>query len=226
MNIIVSGASQGIGRDTVISLANSGHHVLAIARSKERLMQLKEQYPLVETLSLDLSKERPYAPLVEKLKEWGRVDGLINNAGQLINLPFMQTSPQQFIEQYQGNVITVVNLVQTCFPFLGKGSHVVNISSMGGVQGSSKFAGLSAYSASKGALTILTECMAEEFKERGISVNALALGAVQTEMLQKAFPSYSAPITSREMAAFIADFVLTKGKYFNGKVLPVALGNP
>jgi NAD(P)-dependent dehydrogenase (short-subunit alcohol dehydrogenase family) len=106
------------------------------------------------------------------------------------------------------------------------GSHIVNISSMGGFQGSSKYKGLSYYSASKSALACLTECLANEFSEYGISVNCLALGSVKTEMLDKAFPGYKAPVDAKEMAEFISDFALTGHKFFNGKILPVAVTNP
>jgi len=106
------------------------------------------------------------------------------------------------------------------------GSHIVNISSMGGFQGSAKYAGLSYYSASKAALACLTECLANEFKEYGISMNCLALGSVQTEMFEEAFPGYKAPVDVKQMAEFISGFALTGHKFFNGKILPVAVGNP
>ena len=97
---------------------------------------------------------------------------------------------------------------------------------MGGIQGSLKFAGLSAYSSSKGAVITLSELLAEEYKERGISFNVLALGAVQTEMLAEAFPGYQANISATEMANYLFDFTLTGNKYFNGKVLQVTTSNP
>jgi NAD(P)-dependent dehydrogenase (short-subunit alcohol dehydrogenase family) len=109
---------------------------------------------------------------------------------------------------------------------MDKGSHIVNIASMGGFQGSSKYPGLSCYSASKAALACLTECLAGEFTESGIKVNCLALGSVQTEMLEEAFPGYKAPVDAQEMAEFIADFALKGHKFFNGKILPVAVNNP
>jgi NAD(P)-dependent dehydrogenase (short-subunit alcohol dehydrogenase family) len=111
-------------------------------------------------------------------------------------------------------------------PFLQKGSHVVTISSMGGIQGSMKFPGLAAYSSSKGAVITLSELLAEEYKEQGITFNVLALGAVQTEMLAEAFPGYQAPISAAEMAEYIVDFTLTGNKYYNGKVLEVSSSNP
>jgi NAD(P)-dependent dehydrogenase (short-subunit alcohol dehydrogenase family) len=105
-------------------------------------------------------------------------------------------------------------------------SHVVTISSMGGVQGSMKFPGLAAYSSSKGAVITLTELLAEEYKEQGIAFNALALGAVQTEMLAEAFPDYKAPTTAEEMAGYIANFTLTGNQFYNGKVLQVSASTP
>jgi len=111
-------------------------------------------------------------------------------------------------------------------PYLPKGSHVVTISSMGGVQGTMKFAGLSAYSSSKGAVITLSELLSEEYKDRGIAFNVLALGSVQTEMLAEAFPGYQAPVSAAEMATYIFDFTLTGHKFYNGKVLPVSSTTP
>jgi len=97
---------------------------------------------------------------------------------------------------------------------------------MGGVQGSAKFPGLAAYSSSKGALITLTELLAEEFKQTGPSFNVLALGAVQTEMLEEAFPGYKAPLTAVQMAQYIIDFSLTGNTFYNGKVLEVSSSTP
>ncbi len=97
---------------------------------------------------------------------------------------------------------------------------------MGGIQGSLKFAGLSAYSSSKGAVITLMELLAEEYKERGVQFNALALGAVQTEMLKEAFPDYEAPTSAKDMAKYIADFALNGNSIFNGKVLQVSNSTP
>jgi 3-oxoacyl-[acyl-carrier protein] reductase len=97
---------------------------------------------------------------------------------------------------------------------------------MGGIQGSAKFPGLSAYSSSKGAVLTLTELLAEEFKETGPSFNALALGAVQTEMLEEAFPGYKAPVSAIEMAEYVMNFALNGQKLYNGKILQVSSSTP
>ena len=117
-------------------------------------------------------------------------------------------------------------MIQALLTLFPKQSHILTISSMGGLQGSAKFSGLSLYSASKGALAVLTECLAEELSEQEIKCNCLALGAVQTEMLSKAFPGYTAPLNPEEMAEFIVEFALHGHRYFNGKILPVSLTTP
>jgi NAD(P)-dependent dehydrogenase (short-subunit alcohol dehydrogenase family) len=104
--------------------------------------------------------------------------------------------------------------------------HIVNIGSMGGYQGSVKFPGLSAYSASKAALHTLTECLALELNDLEIKVNCLAIGSAQTEMLETAFPGYQSPVMAFEMGKYIADFAITGHRFYNGKVLPVASTTP
>ncbi|MDX1314389.1 MAG: SDR family NAD(P)-dependent oxidoreductase, partial [Eudoraea sp.] len=160
------------------------------------------------------------------ISEWGQVDVLINNAGLLLNKPFLESTKKEFEQVYAVNVFGVAELIKAVLPFMGQTGHVVNISSMGGVQGSAKFPGLSAYSSSKGALITLTELLAEEFKDKGPSFNVLALGAVQTEMLEEAFPGYQAPLSAGKMAAYIQWFALEGHRYYNGKVLPVSKSTP
>ncbi len=225
-NIIVSGASSGIGYELALKFAQKGDRVIAISRRKDRLEQLKSQSVNIQILSIDLNSDDLKEKIRDLCIDMSTIDVLINNAGQLINKPFLDTSIEEFAQQYNSNVLSAVNLIQACSPFLIKGSHIVNISSMGGFQGSSKFVGLSAYSSAKGALSILTECLAEEFKTKGVSVNALALGAVQTEMLETAFPDYQAPVKPNEMADYIVEFALRASRVYNGQVLPVTLGDP
>ena len=226
MNIIVSGASQGIGFELAIQFAKKGHKVIAIARNKDRLKELETYNPNIKGLGIDLLDHALSIEIQNIYKKGGVIDVLINNAGQLINKSFTETSLVEFESQYKSNVLTAINLSKACLPFINRGGHIVNITSMGGYQGSSKFPGLSAYSSAKGALSILSECMAEELKEQAINVNALALGAVQTDMLKTAFPDYTAPLSASQMASYIVEFALSGKNYYNGKVLPVALGNP
>ncbi|MDI6050482.1 SDR family NAD(P)-dependent oxidoreductase [Flavobacterium sp. XS2P24] len=223
-NIIITGTSRGIGFELALQFANAGHQVLAISRKIPQALLGNEN---ITCLSVDLATESELVKVSNFLsKSWKQIDAVIHNAGSLLLKPFSETTQEDFENIYKVNVFGVANLTRICLPYLQKGSHVVTISSMGGIQGSLKFAGLAAYSSSKGAVITLSELLAEEYKERGISFNVLALGSVQTEMLAEAFPGYQAPITAGEMANYIYDFTLTGNKYFNGKVLQVSSTNP
>ena len=223
-NIIVTGTSRGIGLELALQFANAGHHVLALSRKTPQILIENNN---VTCLSVDLSKEEDLTQVEQFLaSSMKKIDAIVHNAGALLLKPFEETSAEEFENIYKVNVFGVANLTKICLPYLIKGSHVVTISSMGGIQGSMKFAGLSAYSSSKGAVITLSELLAEEYKEREIAFNVLALGAVQTEMLAEAFPGYQANLSALEMANYIFDFTLTGNKYYNGKVLQVTTSNP
>jgi short-subunit dehydrogenase len=207
-----------------LQFANAGHQVLAISR---KTPQFLIEHKNITCLAIDISDENQLQQVHNfVLKTWKKVDVLIHNAGSLLHKNFTEISSQEFQNIYKVNVFAVAELTKICIPFMEKGSHVVTISSMGGIQGSMKFAGLSAYSSSKGAVITLSELLAEEYKESGISFNVLALGAVNTEMLQEAFPGYEAPLSAKEMADYIFNFALTGNKYYNGKVLQVSASTP
>ncbi|WP_374551901.1 SDR family NAD(P)-dependent oxidoreductase [Flavobacterium sp.] len=223
-NIIITGTSRGIGYELALQFANAGHQVLAISRKTPQALIENEN---ITCLSVDLSDENDLTSVESFLtNSWKKVDVIIHNAGSLVNKPFSQLSQTDFEKVYKVNVFGVANLTRIALPFLQKGSHVVTISSMGGIQGSMKFAGLAAYSSSKGAVITLSELLAEEYKEQGIAFNVLALGAVNTEMLQEAFPGYQAPISAKEMADYIFNFALTGNKYHNGKIIQVSSSTP
>jgi short-subunit dehydrogenase len=224
-NIIITGTSRGIGFELAQLFAKNNFQVLALSRNTASLGNLKLKN--ITTISVDLSNEEDLKKVTDFVgKNWKQVDILINNAGKLINKPFKNLTSEDFLEVYKVNVFAVADLTRVLIPFLAKGSHVVNISSIGGIQGSVKFSGLAAYSSSKGALLTLTEVLAEEYKEQQISFNALALGAVQTEMLEEAFPGYKASISAEEMADYIYHFALTGNKFYNGKILQVSSTTP
>jgi NAD(P)-dependent dehydrogenase (short-subunit alcohol dehydrogenase family) len=234
MNIIITGASSGVGFEAVLELIHHpDHKIIAIARSADKLRRLLEiarslsDHAQVFPVAFDIVHD-DYAGLEQFIHEKfeGRVDILVNNAGALVNKAFTELDETDFVEMLQSNYIGHVRMIQHILPLMPAGGHILNIGSMGGFQGSAKFKGLSAYSASKAALHTLTECLAEELTERGIKVNCLALGSAQTEMLEQAFPGYESPVMAFEMGKYIADFAITGHKFFNGKILPVALNNP
>ncbi len=223
-NIIITGTSRGIGYELALQFADAGHQVCAISRKTPRE---HIEHPNISCLSVDLAQEEDFGQISHFITStWSQVDAVIHNAGSLLLKPFESTSLNDFEAIYRVNVFAVAKLTQIALPYMKKGSHVVTISSMGGIQGSLKFAGLSAYSSSKGAVITLSELLAEEYKERGIAFNVLALGAVQTEMLAEAFPGYQASISAKQMADYIYNFALTGNQFYNGKVLQVSSTTP
>ena len=234
MNIVITGASSGVGFEAVLEfILTNKHKVVALARSEDKLGRLLEiakglnpdcvLYPVAFDIVHD-----DYHNLEQFIDSHlgGQVDVLINNAGVLVSKPFAELLETDFVDMLQSNFIGHVRITQSLLPYMPAGSHILNIGSMGGFQGSAKFPGLSAYSASKAALHTLTECLAQELTERQIKVNCLALGSAQTEMLEKAFPGYESPVMAFEMGKYIADFALTGHRFFNGKILPVAVTTP
>jgi NAD(P)-dependent dehydrogenase (short-subunit alcohol dehydrogenase family) len=231
MNIIINGGTSGIGREVALYLSRQKvNQLLVTGRNKGALDELTAgaEHGNIIVHQIDLEEfenyERDFLKFVTA--NFRHVDIIINNAGLLIVNDFMKSSSIEARKMMETNFFGPAALIRTLQPMMQRGSHIVNISSMGGYQGSSKYKGLSYYSASKAALSSLSECLAEEFHESGIIVNCLALGSVGTGMLEKAFPGYKAPLTAAEMAEFISWFAVNGCKYFNGKVLPVAMSNP
>jgi short-subunit dehydrogenase len=224
-NVVITGTSRGIGFELAQLFANNNFNVLALSRNDKTLEALHHKN--ITTLAVDLTKEKSLMLVNDFIKNnWKQVDILIHNAGTLLNKEFDTTTTEDFINVYRVNVFAVDSLTQTLLPYFIKNTHTVTISSMGGIQGSMKFAGLAAYSSSKGAVITLSELLAEEYREKGYIFNVLAIGAVQTEMLAEAFPEYQAPLQPAEMASYIYNIATTGYKFYNGKVLQVSSTTP
>ena len=223
MKVVITGASRGIGFEMVKQFLTNGHQVIAISRNQDRLLELEQLG--ANSLAFDLTDD-DFNPVVDAVKSFGKIDILINNAGALVNKPLSQITNEDINYVFSVNVFAVIKLTRDLLSYFNNDAHIVNIGSVGGVQGSVKFSGLSTYSSSKGAIGILTECLAEEFKQSTLRFNALALGAVQTEMLQEAFPDYQAKTTAVEMANYIFRFATQDGKLYNGKILTVSSSTP
>lgn len=235
MNVVITGASKGIGSETVKALAKAGVlKIIGISRNYKQLCELKDicsQLSMTEFVPISydfmqiMESESKLSGMIKQ--HMNHIDILINNAGALVSKPFEQISPDEINKVFTVNYYAPALLVKNLLPLLKAGqAHVINITSMGGYQGSTKFKGLSHYSASKAALASLTECLAEEYKMDGLSFNALALGAVQTDMLAEAFPNFKPKVTAEQMGEFVANFAMNGKSYFNGKIIPVSITTP
>lgn len=235
MNILITGASKGLGFELVKQFAaDKSNNIIAIARSKNLLEKLKQKCKQyynndIHICNVDFLDADFSAKIQELFKKHNHhFDVVINNAGVLHNKSFTSSTKDIIQKTFQVNYFATIEIIKAAIELTNKNktTHIINIGSMGGYQGSAKFPGLSIYSSSKAALANLTECLAEEYKNTNIKFNCLALGSVQTEMLTQAFPKYQAQITAKEMAEYIHHFALNGHKYYNGKILPVTKSTP
>jgi short-subunit dehydrogenase len=224
-NIIITGTSRGIGFELAKLFAKNHYNVLAVSRNTTPIDNLN--HPNISSISVDLSSSEDIQKVSDFVtSHWKQVDVLVNNAGMLINKPFTELTQEDFMQVYKVNVFGVAEITKQLIPYMHSESHVITMSSMGGIQGSMKFPGLTAYSSAKGAVITLSEVLAEEYKEQGIAFNVLAIGAVQTEMLEEAFPGYQAPLSATQMADYVYNFALNGHQFYNGKVLQVSNSTP
>lgn len=225
--IVVIGASRGIGKELVLQFSEEkSNTVIALSRNIDA-MKADFTAGNIHPGFIDLMSKDLHVEMAKILDQFPTVDIVVNNAGKLVNKPFLELTRDDIDMCYQTNAIGVMHATQFMVgKMIEEGGHIVNISTMGAFQGSVKFPGLSAYSTSKAGITSFTELFAEEYKDTKIKMNCLCLGAAQTEMLEEAFPGMKAPVSASEIAEYIVDFAYNAPKFFNGKVLPVSSTTP
>lgn len=234
MDILITGCGRGIGRGIAEeALRGNGNRVIGISRSDTSFESLQAFSARVGTnatfhgMSADLSNDQYLPDLIRMMVTLNfKPRIVINNAGMLVKKPFAEMTEGDYERCFRLNFWTPFRLIQAMLPYMDKGSHILNISSMGGFQGSQKFAGLSVYSASKAAVANLTESLAVELAPLGIIVNAIAPGAVQTDMLAAAFPGFKARVEPKDAGAYIFRFAAEAGHFMNGKIIPLSVDNP
>lgn len=234
MIFFITGVGSGIGKETCLAALSNNHHVIGLLRNHAQAeLLIKEAELAPGKLSLvhaDLEKDGFEELVLANLRKLDidRVDVLINVAGALNSLSINEFRLEDINRVMKVNFISPALLIKTLVPFLAKSvkANIVNITSMSGFQGSVRFPGLSIYGASKAALSSLTESLSVELSSQNIHINALALGAVNTEMLKSAFPDYQAPVSPVQMAEYIYSFATKGYLFYDGKTLPVAITNP
>lgn len=208
--VIVTGGSSGIGLGCAKLFAEAGLRVAILGRSEERLrLAAAELKPLTEVSHhvCDVASEGQVLKVMESIgKEWGGVDYLINNAGIVNPKPLAEMSLASWDEVMGINVRGPWLCAKAVLPWMKMkgGGAIVNIGSLAGIRGTSKFFGFGAYTVSKFAVVGLTEAMAVDFKQYGIRVNCVAPGAVNTPLLKSVAPH----LTTQAVPADIAEAVL------------------
>jgi NAD(P)-dependent dehydrogenase (short-subunit alcohol dehydrogenase family) len=183
-NVIVTGASSGIGWAIARRFAGTGYNIVAAGRDRDRLLRLQKEAAGISTWTGDLSASRACSQLVDYcVGLHGSIDVLINNAGIYIRRQTLETSDDEWRQTLAINLDAPFFLSRAALPHLRK-SHgvIINIASDWGIKGGRKAA---AYCASKGGLVQLTRAMALDHAAEGIRVNAVCPGDVDTPMLEQ-----------------------------------------
>ena len=227
--VCITGASKGLGYALVQTfLKESNFQIAAITRNGEELrkqLESEEERERVHIIEANIGVDSGRREVRDHINTMPELRILIHNAGKLIFKPFLEITEKELKDIYNVNFFAPFHLTQQLMPLMSR-AHIIHISSIGGVDGSLKFGGLSAYSTSKAALNCLTEMLSEEFKETENSFNCLALGSVATEMFAAAFPGASASATPEIMAKYIFHFALQAPEVMRGKIISLSRSNP
>src|SRR5690554_2015200 len=229
MSVCITGSGGGLGYELIHAfLVGTDLHVAAVTRDGKALRQkLKsvEGYDRISIIEADITTDKGRKAIYHALNDLPELGYFIHNAGVLVFKPFKEITESELTAVYNVNVFAPFLLTQKLLPLMRR-THIINISSIGGVEGSMKFAGLSVYSSSKAALNCLTEMWSEEFKDTDNVFNCLALGSVETEMFKTAFPGVSAASGVGNLARYIVSFALQAPSVMRGKIIPLSISNP
>lgn len=187
---IVTGGSRGLGRNTAISLARNGCDIMLTYHSNEAeadsaVAEITALGRTATAVQLDAGNSKTFTGFADNVRcllaeKYGRdrFDYLVNNAGIGINMKFTETTEAAFDQLMNVHFKGVFFLTQKLLPLMADGGRIVNLSS-----GLTRFSfpGYSAYAAMKGAVEVLTRYLAKELGERGIAVNTVAPGAIETD---------------------------------------------
>jgi NAD(P)-dependent dehydrogenase (short-subunit alcohol dehydrogenase family) len=206
---VVTGASRGIGAATAAAMAAAGAHVVLAARDRRALEgvagRIRDAGGQATAVPTDVSDEAAVGRLFSQVADVGRVGALVCAAGVLTPALFAETTPAVWAETLGVNLTGTYLCCRAAFTAMAPGSagRIVNIGSLSGVYATEKFPGLAAYNVSKYGVIGLTEAIAVEGREHGISAICLSPGAVDTEMLRRANPALRPGLTPDDVAELI-----------------------
>jgi NAD(P)-dependent dehydrogenase (short-subunit alcohol dehydrogenase family) len=206
---VVTGASRGIGAATAEAIAAAGAHVVLAARDRKALDglagRIRDSGGEATPAPTDVSKADDVGRLFAAVERVGSVAALVCAAGALRPAPFEQMTPEIWADTLAVNLTGSFLCCRAAFAAMRRSreGRIVNIASLSGVYATEKFPGLSAYNVSKYGVIGLTEAIAAEGKEHGISALCVSPGAVDTEMLRQANPALRPGLTPGDVAELI-----------------------
>jgi NAD(P)-dependent dehydrogenase (short-subunit alcohol dehydrogenase family) len=216
---VVTGASSGIGASCARKLAERGARVVVFARSLDKLRALAARHEdRMLAVSGDVAEEADVERLfAETESRFGACDLLINNAGMIDPKPMEATSAADWDRMFAVNVRGAFLCARRALRAMKSGAAIVNVASISGVVGPEKFPGWISYCASKGAVISMTEAMAVELKGRGVRVNCVSPGSVDTKMWAEASGGAPADMTPDEVAETILFLASEASRPINGQ---------
>ena len=222
---IVIGASSGIGLSVATSLASQGAKVIMFARSHDRLDEICRSHPgRMIAVSGDATRPEDIDRLFSETESsFGPCELLVNSAGTIHPQRAEEMSLEDWDAQFAINIRGVFIACKRAIPAMavaGRGS-IVNVASISGVPGPQKFPGFAAYCASKAAVISFTECLAVEVKDRGIRVNCVSPGSVDTPLLRQASETLHPDMSPDEVAGAILFLLSDRSRPVNGQNLHV-----
>jgi NAD(P)-dependent dehydrogenase (short-subunit alcohol dehydrogenase family) len=230
---VVTGASRGIGAATAAALADAGAHVVLAARDRAALdevtARIKDAGGKATPVPTDVADEAAVERLFSEVNRIGQVSALVCAAGVLTNAPFAGTTSKLWHETLGVNLTGTFFCCRAAFTAMvgasagagAGGGRIVTIGSLSGVYATEKFPGLAAYNVSKFGVIGLTEAIAVEGKEHGISAICLSPGAVDTEMLRKANPALRPGLTPADVGELIVALLDSPLAQVSGANIPL-----
>lgn len=217
--VLITGGGSGIGAACAEEFLRRGRPVVVVGRTASRLRSVKGALALAGDVGDEAFARRAFAAA---RRRFGSVDILVNNAAHLVKKSFVDTTAAEWDETMRTNLRGPFLFSREFLRAAKPGRAIVHIGSLGGVQGTQKFPGLSAYTVSKHGVTGLAAAMAVEARPLGVAVFCVAPGAVDTAMLRKAAPGLKAGAIPSDIARVVADLAESaRPDLLSGAVIPL-----